>query len=99
MLGENWQQEAETDSANDWISLDLGPDRDGVDVIADVSGSATLTVEVSTTGQFNGEEHTPYSIPYSSSGVYLEGFDFRHRYVRVKLDSNVNELEMVSRGV
>lgn len=87
-----------TTSTATWISLDLGDVRNGVDVAVDISGSATLTIQVSTTGDFAGEEFEVQTIDYSSAVVSLEQFEFRHQHVRCKVDANLNNLEMIARG-
>ncbi len=88
-----------TTTAGNNVSLDLGDLRESVDIVADVSGSATLTVSVSTTGNFTGEQHNVATIDYTSSGVNLEQFDFAHQHIRASVGSNLNELEIVSRGI
>lgn len=87
-----------TTSAGTWISLDLGDVKNGVDIAVDTSGAATLTIQVSTTGDFGGEQFEVRTIDYSSAVVNLEQFTFRHQYVRCKADANLNDLEMVARG-
>lgn len=93
------QVQDSTTTAGNNVSLDLGDLRDSVDVIADVSGSATLTISVSTTGDFSGEQHDVLTIDYTSSGVNLEQFDFAYQHIQASVDSNLNELEIVSRGI
>jgi hypothetical protein len=88
-----------TTTAGNNVSLNLGDLRESVDVIADVSGSATLTITASTTGNFSGEQHDVLSIDYTSSGVNLEQIDFAYQHIRASVDSNLNELEIVSRGI
>jgi len=89
---------ASTTLTSTWISLNLGDVRNGIDIAVDTSGAATLTIQVSTTGDFAGEEFQIRTIDYSSAVVELEQFEFRHQYVRCQVDSNLNDLEMVARG-
>ncbi len=89
---------ASTTSTSTWISLNLEDVRNGVDIAIDTSGVATLTIQVSTTGDFEGEEFEVRTISYSEAVVNLEQFEFRHQYVRCQVDSNLNDLEMVARG-
>jgi hypothetical protein len=93
------QVQDSTTTAGNNVSLDLGDLRESVDIVADVSGAATLTVSVSTTGNFSGEQHDVATIDYTSSGVNLEQFDFAHQHIQASVNSNLNELEIVSRGI
>lgn len=88
-----------TATAGNWVTLDLGDHRTGVDIAVDTSGAATLTVEVSTTGEFAGEEIQADTVDYSSAATSLEQFQYRHRYVRAQVGSSLNSLEIVSRGI
>lgn len=79
--------------------LDLGNVRTSVDVGVDVSGAADVTVEVSTTGAFAGEERQLDSQSYGAASTALLQYDTAHRYIRVYGSANVNSLEIVGRGV
>jgi hypothetical protein len=93
------QVQDSTTTAGNNVSLDLGDLRESVGIVADVSGAATLTVSVSTTGNFSGEQHDVVTIDYTSSGVNLEQFDFAYQHIQASVNSNLNELEIVSRGI
>jgi len=80
------------------VSLETGKLRSDVDLWIDVSGSATLTVEVSTTGDFDGEEHEVLTEGFDTE-TDLRQFDFAYPYVRAYVDANLNELEIVASGV
>lgn len=88
----------DTTTAGNNVSLDLGDLRNAVDILADVNGSATLTVSVSNTGDFSGEEHS-FTIDYSNSGTNLEQFEFAYQHIQASVNQNLNELEIVSRGL
>ena len=89
---------ASTTTNGEWIAIDLGDLRRGVDVVATVSGAATLTIELSEDGTFTGEEHTARDITYDEAGTNVEQFDFAYQHVRVSVDANLTELEIISRG-
>jgi hypothetical protein len=86
-----------TSAATYTESIDLG-NSPRVDVAVDVSGSATLTVEFSTTGEFSGEEFS-VTVDYDSADEVIEQFDVAHQFVRAKVDSNLTALELIKRGV
>jgi len=67
------------------------------DIGVDVSGSATLTIQVSTTGDFSGEEFET-TVDYDSATENIEQFSFAHRFVRAKVDKNLNAVEIVGRA-
>jgi hypothetical protein len=93
------QVSSSTTTAGNYATVDLGDTRTSVGIVADVSGSATLDIEVSQDGSFGGEEHTVENISYSSATVALEQFEFAYQHVRAKVDSNLTELEIVGRGI
>lgn len=87
----------ETAAGTPTDALDL-EDSGRVDVAVDTSGAATLTVEFSATGAFGGEEWS-VTADYDSATEIIEQFDPAHQYVRASVDSNLNDLEVVKRGV
>jgi len=87
---------ASTSTATTNISLSLGAFRKAVDIFADVSGSATLTVEVRKSG---GSWRTADTQDYSSATTELEQYSFAYPEVRASIDQNLTELEAVGRGV
>ena len=91
-------QTAQTTTAGEDISIPLGSYLTLVDVLVDTSGGATLSIEVSNTGAFDGEETTVQTVAYDAGVTNLEQFEFAYPYVQVRVDSNLNELEIVSRG-
>jgi hypothetical protein len=78
--------------------LNLEEVRSDVDVVTDVSGSATLTIEVSATGEFSGEEHEADTVSLNA-GVDFRQYDFAYQHIRGYVDANLTELELVARGV
>ena len=91
-------QTAQTTTAGEDISIPLGSYLTLVDVLVDTSGGATLSIEVSNTGAFDGEETTVQTEAYDAGVTNHEQFEFAYPYVQVSVDSNLNELEIVSRG-
>ena len=91
---------AATTTAGDPVDIVLGDDavRQRVDVAVDTSGAATLTVSVSDTGDYEGEEFDVQTIDYTEAITQLEQFDFAYSHVRVSVDSNLNNLEATARG-
>lgn len=73
----------------------LGSLRRRVDIHADTSGAATLTVEVSVDDQTWLEYET---VDYSSATVEVEAFDVAFEYVRAYLDQNRNGITMSAKG-
>jgi len=96
---ETTQRSQSTSTATNNVSVDLGSISKRVGIVADVSGSATLTIEVSSSGAFAGEEHAVQTVSYSSAGVNLEQFEFAFQFVRARVDQNLNTLEIAARGV
>lgn len=91
------QNSVRTETAGEWTNtLDLEV-VSGCDVAVDVSGAATLTVEVSATSEFSGEQFD-VTVNYSGADEVIEQFGFAHRYVRAKVDANLTALEIVGRG-
>jgi hypothetical protein len=88
-----------TTTATNYATIDLGATRTAVGIVADVSGSATLTIEVSSSGSFAGEEHAVDSLSYSSASTNLEQYDFAYQHVRASVNQNLTELEIVGRGI
>jgi hypothetical protein len=83
-----------TGSANA-ARVTLGSLRRRVDIHADTSGAATLTVEVSVDDQAWLEYET---VEYSSATVEVEAFDVAFEYVRAYLDQNRNGITMSAKG-
>jgi len=92
------QVTATTSTNGEDISVDLGTGRQLVDIVVDTSGSASLSIDVSTTGDFTGEETNVQTISYDSAVTNLEQFDFAVQYIQASVDSNLNELTLISRG-
>lgn len=88
-----------TTAAADPIRLELDRLRRRVDVVVDTTGPATLSVRVSRSGEFAGEETTVREIEYADATTELEAFDFTFSFVEVELNQNVGELTAESRGV
>jgi len=88
----------DTAGASNAAVLNLGDLRAAVDLFVETSGTATLTVEVSATGAFNGEEHEADSLSVDSTTAF-EQYEFAYQYVRAYTDANLTELELVSRGL
>jgi hypothetical protein len=81
-------------TAGTYASINPGSDGASVVIVADTSGSATLTVEVSQ----NGTDWSAYTLSIAdSSGLKetLGGF----AYVRCKVDQNLNSVEISAKGV
>jgi hypothetical protein len=77
--------------------LSLGDHRQLVDIHADVSGSATLTVEVSVDG---GSTWLGFdTVDYSSAGDYAEGYSVAFGDVRAYLNQNRNGVTVAAKGV
>ncbi|WP_459194710.1 hypothetical protein [Halosimplex sp. J119] len=76
--------------------LDLGALRSAFDVFVDTTGSATLTVQVSTDGQ---TWRTFETINYSSDTEMIEQFETSYQHVRAYLDQARNVVEMSAKGV
>jgi len=76
--------------------LDLGRSRKDVDIFYDVSGAATVTIEVSK----NASDWRAFSTDSPGSATTeLVQIDTSYRYVRVYADSNLNTIELSSKGV
>jgi hypothetical protein len=76
--------------------IDLGEVRSKVDVFVDVSGAATLTVEVSTDGSTWRPADTN---DYASARTDLRQYDLAYQHVRAYADTNTNIVEVVGRGL
>lgn len=74
--------------------MDLGSDRTLVDIHADTTGDAMLTVEVSKNGDFSGEERTFDTVSYKGASQEIEQYETAYRYLRAYLDQNRNLVEM-----
>jgi len=70
----------------------------GVDVAVEVTGAATLTMQLSTTGDFSGEE-IELTADYDSAGEYIEQVGNAHRFIRAKVNQNLADVECIRRGV
>lgn len=77
-------------------AVNLGDLRTNADVFVDVSGAATLTVEVSTDGQTWREAD---SVDYASAATDLQQYHFAYQHVRAYVDANANAVEVVGRGL
>lgn len=75
--------------------LDLGAHRKDADIFYDVSGSATVTIEVSTD---NATWRPLHSESLSAAGTDILQFETSYRYIRTYADANLNTLEVVSKG-
>lgn len=76
--------------------INLGRVSTKVDVFADVSGAAAITVEVSTDGSTWREAATT---DLGAAGTDLQQYDFAYEHVRAYADANLNVLEVVGRGL
>lgn len=87
------------------VSLDLGDFRKDVDAYYDVSSTGgDVFVEVSSDGNFSGEEKTHTQLSDVQTGGELFQIETVYQHIRLYAgsgfsDGNVNELEIVSRGV
>ena len=92
---------AETDTAGETVALELGEEdaRRRVDILVETSGPATLSISVSRTGEFTGEEATVQTVDYDGAVTQLEQFDFAYPFVAVEVNQNLTRLAPVSRGV
>jgi hypothetical protein len=89
----------DTDSgtgASNAAQLELGPVRKTVDFYVETSGSATLTVEVSTGGTTWREFDT---VSYSGLTSEVEQYETSYRYVRAYLNQNRTIIEASAKGV
>lgn len=77
-------------------AVTLGPDRTLLDVHVDTSGSATLTVEVSTDG--GGTWLTFHTQDYASATTEVEQFRCAFDDVRAHLDQNRNGVTISAKG-
>lgn len=77
-------------------SVNLGKLKTNVDVFADTSGAATLTVEVSSDGSTWREAD---SVDLGSATTDLQQYHFAYPHVRAYLDTATNTVEVVGRGV
>jgi len=87
-----------TTTAGDGITLALGRTRMLVDAAVETSGPATLTVEVSHSGDFSGEEVEVISTEYDAAIEQIEQFPTAYTYVRATVDQNLTRLSLVSSG-
>ena len=90
--------DAQTTTAGEWTDVVDLEYSGRVDVAVDTTGTATLTVEFSRSGEFAGEEWT-VDVAYDDAEEIIEQFDPAHQYARAQVDANLNRLEVVSRGV
>lgn len=77
-------------------SVNLGKLKTNVDVFADTSGAATLTVEVSTDGSTWRQADT---VDIGSATTDFQQYHFAYPHVRAYLDTATNTVEVVGRGV
>lgn len=80
-------------------ALDLERVRKAVDLATNVTDVSTVTVEVSTTGDFAGEEKEADTLNYNAAETDFQQYDIAYQHVRAYADGNVSEIELVSRGV
>jgi len=94
-------EDAETDTAGETVAVELGEQdaRTRMDILVETSGAATLSISVSRTGEFTGEEATVQTVDYDGAVTQLEQFDFAYPFVAVEVDQNLTRLAPVSRGV
>jgi hypothetical protein len=87
---------ASTSSVNDDASLVLGPYRQNVDWFVDVSGAATLTVEVRTDG---GTWREFDVVEYTGATTEVEQYSTAFAEMRASVDANLNTLEGSGKGL
>lgn len=80
-------------STGTYASINPGEYGSSATIVADTSGSATLTVEVSN----DGSNWTAYTVSLDSSGGKEEVTGFAH--IRAKVNQNLNSLEVSGKGV
>jgi hypothetical protein len=97
IAGSEQSAKSETAAGSYPTTVDL-ESRSLCDVAVDVTGAATLTVQVSSSGEFDGEEYE-VTVDYDSATEIIEQFGFAHRYVRAKVDQNLSSVEVVGRGL
>lgn len=91
------KRRASTTTDGDAISLRLG-EIENVDIGVDVSNDATLTVNVSSTGDFSGEEIEAETVDLTGDTESVEQFNFSYPYVEASVDQNLETLELIGRG-
>jgi hypothetical protein len=91
-------QQATTTTNGEAISIPLGSYLTLVDISVDTSGAATLSIAVSDTGEFSGEETTVQTVDYAEAVANLEQFEFAYPFIQASVDANLNELELIARG-
>ena len=85
-----------TSTAATNVPLQLGEYRKDVDWFVDVSGSATLTVEVRVSG---GTWRQFDTVSYSSATTEVEQYSTSFAEIRARVDSNLNTLEGSAKGI
>jgi hypothetical protein len=78
------------------VTLDLGRYRSNVDWFVDVSGAATLTVEVRTDG---GTWRQLDTVSYSSATTEVEQYETAFDEIRASVDANLNTLQGSAKGL
>lgn len=84
------------DGQGNAAEIELGRVSTKVDVFADCSGAATLTVEVSTDGSTWREADT---VDYASASTDFRQYDITYPHVRAYLDTATNAVEVVGGGL
>ena len=79
-----------------YTSLVLGDYRKSVDIWVNTSGEATMTVQVRKAG---GPWRTLDEVSYNAETTEVEQYDTSYEEIRAKVDTNLNGIEMVSKGV
>lgn len=93
------QDSVSQDTAGDYTDALDTDDAANTVVVVDTSGAATLTVEFSTTGDFSGEERV-FTVDYSSAqDDQMEQFSLPFRFMRAKVDANLNDVAVVKGGL
>lgn len=85
-----------TSTATTDVTLTLGDYRKDVDWFVDVSGSATLTVEVRVDG---GTWRTFDTVDYGSATTEVEQYSTSFAEMRASVDANLNTLQGSAKGV
>ena len=95
--GDHWPIDDQTTSvgASNAAQLALGPHRKAVDVFYDVSGAATVSLEVSTDGATWRQLHAE---ALDAAGSDILQFETAYQYIRAYADQNLNTLEIASKG-
>lgn len=85
-----------TGTATDNVALTMGRNRKAIDVFVDTSGAATLTVETRLSG---GTWRAFDTVDYASATTEVEQYETAYPEIRARVDSNLNTLEAVGKGL